>query len=237
MAIFPLLNLEDVIQVGDKTRLDASKSFISKDEAAVTLVEIEPEAGSGFVTVGNPGSSKDWYLDWLYQGATRTVTVTVRITTDASPVTFSKTLKVNSVADDMLLSSDQDLLYYEHDVLRYIKDGKSSFLNFHRAARDKILDYLNTAGFVDVNGNKITKDMLNVDSSEVREWSICQTLALIYFSVSNGVGDVFSLKSESYESRVKEARGKAILRLDLNSNDEIDDGEFIRLKSVPIFRR
>ena len=51
MAIFPNAELEEVVQVDDKTRLDARKSFVSKDEADVTLIEVEPEAGSGFIDV------------------------------------------------------------------------------------------------------------------------------------------------------------------------------------------
>jgi hypothetical protein len=237
MAIFPHLILEETIQVNDKTRIDATKSFISKTEAAVTLVEIEPESGSGFVTVGGPGVNKDWYLDWQYSGATRTVTVSCRITTNAAPVTVTKTIAVKTAADDKLLSNDDALVTYEHDVMRFVKDGRSSFLNFHRKARDLMVRWINDAGYRDDDGQPITVDALLVDVSEVKEWASCQALALIYYSISNTIGDVFDAKSGHYMSKVGELRNKAMMRLDLDGNTEIDDGEFVRMKSVPIYRR
>ncbi len=85
MAIFPNLKLEDIVQINDKTRLDASKSFTA-DEAAVTLVEIEPESAAGFIDITPTvaTNSKQYFLDWSYSGTSRTVTVSVRITTDGA---------------------------------------------------------------------------------------------------------------------------------------------------------
>ena len=64
MAIFPHIELEDIVQVNDRTRLSAIKSFVSKDEAAVTLVEIEPESGSGFIDVTGAKQA-----DWFWTGS------------------------------------------------------------------------------------------------------------------------------------------------------------------------
>jgi hypothetical protein len=59
--IFPLVESEPIVQVSDKTRLSAVKSFKSNDEPAISLVEIEPESGSGFINVtGSPINSKNW---------------------------------------------------------------------------------------------------------------------------------------------------------------------------------
>ena len=109
--IFPNLILENIVQENDKTRLDATKSFISKDEAAVTLVEIEPYTGAGYIDVTGT-SSKDWYLDWSYP-TDGNKTVTVRITTDGGPVSSSKTIWIIDSVDDNLFSYDQDLTAIE----------------------------------------------------------------------------------------------------------------------------
>ena len=41
MALFPSLTFERVLQVEEKTRLDASKSFVTDDEV-ITDVQIKP---------------------------------------------------------------------------------------------------------------------------------------------------------------------------------------------------
>jgi hypothetical protein len=60
MAIFPVLELEEKVQVSDKTRLDGQKSFISHG-AAISQVRIKPSKNDAFIDVTAPK-----YLDWQY---------------------------------------------------------------------------------------------------------------------------------------------------------------------------
>ena len=223
MAIFGILELEPVVQVSDKTRLKADKSFVSKDEAAITLIEVEPESGSGFIDITG-SSSRDWYLDWAYSGISRVVTVSLRITTDGAPVTETATLQVNTAADDKLFSTDADLINKENDILKWVQDGRSSFLNVHRQARDLVLTYLDESGKVDVDGNRLTADSI-VDVEEVREWAAALTLKLIFKSISNEVGDIFSEKARLYESQEKIHRNRTFLRFDYNNDGDLSDAE------------
>lgn len=233
MAIFPVLEVENVVQVGDKTRFNASKSFVSKDNVAITLVEIEPESGSGFVTV--TGSSyKDWYLDWQYSGATRTVVVSLRITAGTT-TTITKSISVVTSASDMLFSSDSDLLAYEPDILKYIPDGRSSYLNVHREAQTKILDWLAEAGVTDVDGNRLTKDRV-IDIDEVRSWSKYLTLSLIFSGIYNSVDDVFSDKAKSYASMAKSKADRSKIRLDIDGDGETSLAEDVNLQSRDLVR-
>lgn len=233
--IFPNLQLEDVVQVNDKTRLDAGKSFISKDEAAITLVEIEAESGSGFVTVGNPGTAKDWYLDWQYDTA-GTKAATCRITTDGLPTESSFTLEVLSVLDDNLFSSDTDLTALEFDILKWVPQGRSSFKNFHRKAQTMILDWLDENGHTDSSGNRLTKDAI-VNKEEVKSWSACLTLQLIFQSISNDPNDVFSVKDKVYESMAVSHRNRLIIRLDVDGDGEVNANEGVNVRSLGLVRR
>jgi hypothetical protein len=221
--IFPVLETEDVVQVNDQTRLSAVKSFISKDEQSISLVEIQPESGGSWIDVTG-GNSSEWYLDWIYTGSSRTVTVSVRITTNASPTVLTKTVSVKSVADDKLFSADQDLLAFEPDILKWVPDGRASFLNIHRAAKTKILEALDESGIVDSNGNKLT-DAAVVDVTEVRAWSRDMTLSLIFKGLINQVDDVFTIKSKYYASEAEKRKNRAVLRLDLNGDGEISKDE------------
>ena len=90
MAIFGVLDFDPVVQVNDKIRLKAIRSFVSKDEAAITLVEIEPVAGNGFIDVTD-ADPNELFLDWSY-ATDGTAVVSLRITTDGAPVTVTKNL-------------------------------------------------------------------------------------------------------------------------------------------------
>lgn len=234
MAIFPNLELEDIIQTDDKTRLNAVKIFISKDEADITLVEIEPEGGVGFTDVTGT-SFRDWFMDWSYSGITRTVTVSVRVTTDGVPVTISDEIEVITPDDDKLFSVDTDITPYESDLLRYVEVGRNSFLNKHRAIQGLILDDLNDEGITQADGTRITKSAI-LDIAEVNSWSKFWTLGVIFDDFQNSENDKFVSKANKYLKKAFSARNKAFLRLDLNGDGEISPSEFIDIQTKDMVR-
>lgn len=235
MAIFPIIECDDVVQVNDKFRIDASKSYISKGESAVTLVEIEPDAGSGFIQVqGSPIANKNFYLDWQYSSSGAKV-VSVRITTNGSPVTVTKSVSVLTEAEDKLFSNDQDLEAVENKILKYVPDGKSSFKYMHRRAQKEMIAHLNKGGWFKYNGLPITKDDF-IDTEQVRYWSTYLTLKLIFKDISNQPGDVFEVKSKNYENMEHSWREMAILKLDLDGDGEQSSVEGFNLTSRDLVR-
>jgi len=227
--IFPTLELEQTVQTDDKTRLSAEKSYVTPDEASITLIEIEPEAGNGFLDV-----TSDRYLDWQYS-TDGDKSVTVRITTDGSPVTFSKTLPVLSAADDRLFSTDSELLPYEPNLLDWVREGRNSFLDVHRAAQDRILSWLDENRIWDNEGNRLTKEDIT-DLEEVNDWSKFMTLRLIFEGLSNAVDDIFNDKALRYMDMETKARNRAAFRLD-RDNDGSTDETKTDLRSVGLYRR
>ena len=235
MAIFGVLESDPIVQIDDKVRLKAVRSFVSKDEAVITLVEIEPEASSGFIDVTG-ASSVDWYLDWAYAGISRTVTVTLRITTDGGPVTSTLSVSVVTAADDRLFSTDADLLTYETEIMDLLPDGYSSFNFQHRKAQKLILDWFSEEGYHATDGTRLTAAEF-LDNDEVRKWSEAWTLALIYNDNWNSVDDKFKQTSDDYKSLALDARKQADIKIDFNKDGEITPGEFIRPQSLDMFRR
>lgn len=63
--IFPHLDLEKSVQVNDKTRFSAVKSFVSKGGAALTIMTIKPGADEAAQNVFNADESLR-YLDWEF---------------------------------------------------------------------------------------------------------------------------------------------------------------------------
>jgi len=220
MNLFPLLSLEPVVQVGDKTRLDGSKSFISPS-GSFTAVQIKPAASASFITV----DSDNKWLDWVF-AASGTQTVTVRVMTASVTADFSDTISVVTAAQDHLFSNDQDLRNHEADILKYVVDGRSSFLDFHRRAQTLILKWLDKEGYVDINGVPFTKAAI-VDIEEVRAWSTFLALSMIFENLSNAIDDVFKIKAKKYEELMIEFRHKALLRLDVDGDGEAENCEGI----------
>ena len=214
--IFPVLELEAFLQADDKTRLDARKTHITPDEAAITLIEIEPESGSGFLDVTSLS-----YLDWQYSGASRTVTVSVRVTTDGLPETFSKDIEILTATDDKLFSTDAEMVPHEPQILDWVREGRNSFLDVHRTSQDRILTWLDEHRIWDTNGDRLTTDAI-VDIQEVNDWSKYLTLQLIFEGISNAVDDVFSQKAFKYSEMAAKARNRAAIRLDRDGGGSID---------------
>ena len=230
MAIFGNLELEEIVQVDDKTRLDARKTFVSVDEAAITLMEIEPEAAAGFIDV-----TSTQYLDWQYS-TDGDKTVTLRVTTDGAPQSFTKTLTIISVADDKLFSGDAELLPWEPKILKWVRDGRNTFLDVHRAAQDRILTWLDEHRIWDTEGNRLTKAAI-LDIQEVNDWSKFLTLKIIFEGLSNATDDIFHEKALRYGDKAAKARNRGALRLDKNADGSTDDDGKADLRSFTLSRR
>jgi hypothetical protein len=216
--------------VNDKTRLNGLKSFITPNEAAITLVEIEPEAAAGYLAVT---SAK--YLDWQYATA-GTKTATIRITTNAAPVSTTKTVTVVTAAADHLFSSDSDLVPHEVDILKYVAAGRNTFLDKHRKAQDRILAMLDEMRIFHDDGTKLEKaDIIDID--EVRQWSTFLTLQIILEGLSNAINDVFAEKAKKYSILAESAKNRSVLRLDNNADGEVTSGEYNDMRSFRILRR
>lgn len=232
MAIFPYLEVEPILQVNDKTRLSAVKSFISKDEAAITVVKIKPSTTDSYVTVTGT-SSADWYLDWQYS-AEGAKTVTLEITTNSTPVTITETITVVTSATDALYSNDQQLITHESDILKYVRLGRNTFKDVHRLAQTIILEWLDEQGYVDIYNDKFTK--ADIASDEVTHWSKYIALRLIFDSMSNEVEDIFYKKARQYEAEEHRARNRAVLRIDVDASGTVDDTEIVRASSGRMIR-
>ena len=63
--LFPVLEIEKAVQVNDKTRLSASKSFVSKGATAISTLTIKPGADETAISVFST-DPKNWYLDWQF---------------------------------------------------------------------------------------------------------------------------------------------------------------------------
>lgn len=220
--IFGALEHEASVQVNDRTRLDASKTYTAKGAPAITKVEIQPYTGAAQINVTNVKSS-EWYTDYQYDSA-GTKTITLTLNSDTTPLTFTRTIQVISVADDNLFSEDSDLIQEEPDITKYTRKGRNTFKDVHREAQKEILDLLDRKGYKTSAGLDISAADAK-DKSEVRTMSKYLTLHLIYMGLSNVVQDIFSVKASQYWSKYLKASDRQIIGFDLDGDGSVSSGE------------
>jgi len=231
LAIFPVLSNESTVQVGDKTRLDATRSYAAGE--TITKVEINPDGGATWFDVTG-SSADDWYLDWTYSSAAAVVPA-VRVTTSGSPTSVSSAVTVITSATDNLFSADSDLTAWEPDIFKYLPSGRATFLNVHREAQKQILDWLDRHEIWDGNDDRLTAAAV-VDVQEVKEWSKFLTLQIIFESLYNAKDDVFSQKSVKYAALSEEARARAQIKLDLNGSGTATNSERVLFNTIRVVR-
>jgi hypothetical protein len=205
--------------LNDKISISADAPFALKGESGLST-----DAN----LLGMVGFAEDADLDESHEGdvlANFAKYVTLTVVNDASPTpdSASKSVFVSVISArlDKLFSSDAKLKSRESDIMKYLADGRASFKNFHRESQGLIFEWLDRQGFLDDFGDKLTKDNIK-DVAEVQEWATMICLRLIFESVSNTTDDVFFRKARQYEKMEAFYRDKAVLRLDLNKDGEVD---------------
>lgn len=230
MAIFPNLVIESVVQVGDKTRLHAAASFVSKDSPLISMIEIDPD-NEGWIDV-----TADGFLDWEYatDGAKAPKVRVTIVGGGNNSKTYALTVKTK--AQDNLFSNDEDLQNHEPDILKWVREGRNSYLDLHRRAQELILDTLYRLGYTDRQRNRLTAAAV-IDIQEVKEWSSYMVLYLIFNGISNAVDDVFSQKARYYKGEAEKRMTSTTLKLDLNGDGKLSAGETKNMMSIWVERR
>ena len=227
MALFPSLAIEKVLQVDEKTRLNAELSFVTDDEV-ITDVLIQPTALEAFISVYNSGDNEKWYLDWAYEDDNfQDVAVKIVAVSGEKIKTYMAGTNVLSQEVDALLSDDNDILPFEPKIMRYLPRGKNSFIYAHRKAQERIIAYLDEQRMWKNDNSRYTKlDLSTVTDPEFkdqfRQWSSFETLLIIFESFQVSSGDIFQEKKAEYTALRNSARTRSALRLDQNGDGELD---------------
>lgn len=233
--MFIVTNYDIVSQIGDSVRISATKTYAPKGSPAITKVEIEPETGAGFVDVTGvaPINAKNWYLDWVYLTAGIKVG-TVKVTqTGGIETTKPFSLEVLTLAEDNLYSTDNDLIYLEHDILNYLPQGRTNFNYLHRKVQEQILDWLDGIRITRKDGSKLEKEDVN-QAKDIKELSGAWVLMNLFFELSNKNDDKFFEKHLIYKSKVESLKGRGRIQADL---DQDGTPEVLDFKSFRMVRR
>ena len=145
MSLFPTIEVENIVQAGDQTRLDASRSYVNNGDV-INTIEIQPSPADPFIDV-----SIDRYLDWTYahSGAPEDPEeIEVRVRINGGAPEYVDTIKVVTEETDRLFSDDARLRVHEPNIFKFIRSGRSTFKDIHRRARNLILAWMDAEGFM-----------------------------------------------------------------------------------------
>jgi len=238
--LFPKITFETVLQVDEKTRLDSSLSFATEDEV-INDILIEPETGVGFISVYNAGNKSKWYLDWAYESdGFKNISVRIDAASGSKTKSYMAGINVLTEDEDALLSSDNDIIPYETDILNYLPKGKNSYIYAHRKAQERILAFLDEQRIWKSDNSRYTKqDLVDIGidiQEQFKQWSAFQTLLIIFESIQVSGGDIFQEKKQEYENLMRQARNRSSLRLDSNKDGVIDETPY-NIRSTRLIRR
>lgn len=88
MSLFAILDLEGEVQINDKTRFNASKSFNTKDSLEIASIEIKAGLDGSFIECFNPDKN-ECYLDWAFDNTS------IDVNSSNSDLVFSESDGVN----------------------------------------------------------------------------------------------------------------------------------------------
>lgn len=230
MAVFPHIQTEKIVQVGDRTRISVAKTLVVPSTEEITSLEVRPDADAIYRTV-----TDQKYLDWVYETA-GTKTVTLKVTTPSETVEKSAYIQILEASEDNLFSTDEQLISLEPDIMSLLPDSRVSYLNVHREAQTQIMDAIYQRGITDQSGLRLTPASV-VDVHEVSEWSKFLTLTLIFRGRVNAPDDAYIVKAQGYEKLANQASQRAFLKLDLDGDGKTSADESVSITSVKVSRR
>lgn len=228
--IFPKLIQELTVQVDDMTRFDMGKTFVTSDEGNILSVEITFDQIT-YHDVFVDLMPEKWFLDYAFN-VDAVTPVFVRVKTDTTPGGLEKEFSITVVTDvdDALFSNDSQLFDLETELKDFIPHGRTSFNYAHRQAQRNIIRDLDGQGIRTVYGVAFTKDKL-VGNPYISEFSVYETLMLIFEDLKVRDNDVFTEKKKAYMSSYTQAAKNARLNLDYNDDGTIDDNEIKNTQS------
>ena len=235
--IYPIIESDLITQVGEIIRLNASKTIKTPDELAFTAIKIQPSASDLFYTVGDLTDSQTWLLDWVYE-TSGTKVVTLRVEIGATVKDYTQSITVKTAAEEKLFTKDSELVAHEQDIMKWLPAGRSTWNWVFRRVQQRIMNEIDKQRIFDAEKNKLTIAAV-VDISELRDWSIYMSLAMIFQGLSNQTDDVFSVKAKFYEKKQFEYMQFTMnmLRLDYNKDGALTQEDNIGFRSTTVWKR
>lgn len=143
---------------------------------------------------------------------------------------------------NIVFADDNDLAAEQRDMgtNRFKFKGDNSFIAYHVAARNEIVQSIRNSG----NATRVdNSDQLNnftkwdiLDIGEIREAAKFLALSKINFDVSDNVDDKYYQRFSDYRNRFGEAYKLWFRSLDMDDDGVMDDDERLRARTVEVLK-
>jgi hypothetical protein len=140
---------------------------------------------------------------------------------------------------NIVYSDDYDLKSVLSDVDKFLKKEQVSFVQYHQAARDEMIQALRNSGYTKKNANDEVRDITKwdiLDFSQLREASKYKTLSLIMFEASRETDDKYYQRARDYEGTYAMAFKNYLLAIDKNDDGKKDETEASMIRSVRVIK-
>lgn len=136
---------------------------------------------------------------------------------------------------NIVFSDDLQLKKEMVDVVVFRPKNATSFITYHVAARDEIIQRIRNQGKIKNSLNKIEKwDILDIE--EIKQAATYLALSKICFNISNGVDDKYYQQSKDYMDHFAKAFDLFFMTIDVNDDGIIDIGEKASIQFIRITR-
>lgn len=177
---------------------------------------------SGFVSFEKPS---DWNLE-TFNGIEA---YWVELTSSAD-----FTLEIQGL--NLVFSDDNDLSQEVREIDKQLAKGDTSFIAYHLAARNEIVQTLRNGGLVKDSNGVITNlthwDIL--DRGEIKQAAKYLALAKIFFDVSKNNDDKSYKRFRDYEAMFGKAFNLYIMHIDKDDDGIKDESQDLRINSIEI---
>lgn len=133
---------------------------------------------------------------------------------------------------NQVFCDDIDLKEVEPNIDDFL-NGLDSFIGFHQAARNEIIQTLNNSGNVKLGQTSNQRERINIfdllDPSELKVAAKYLTLAKIFDSISDRPDDNYFAKSVRYYSLYQDAYNVYLKSIDLDDDGQADSFEKNRI--------
>lgn len=141
---------------------------------------------------------------------------------------------------NLVFADDQDLTREVPNISKYL-DGASSFILYHEAVRDELIQRLRADGsYKEDLATGDVKDITAFDLLDISQVKVPAThlaLAKIFFDCSDDPDDIFMMKSKEYRNLYNMGMNTFYLSLDLDNDGISDEFEEMSDNSPMLVRR
>lgn len=239
--VIDLVNAEDYLYFGlykPFSMVYAELSVINEIPADFT---IEYYNGSSWVSAVNgvdytKGFTRSGFISWdLDQTGWSEVTVDtetaywIRVKTNTA---LSATTALQGL--NLVYANDLDMQEGYYTVNDLLPEYALSFISFHQAARNEIIQQLRNNGDYTINGDLTKWDLLKPD--QVREAAKWKALELLFFSCSNEVDDKYDILSKDARTKYTTAMNLYLKSIDKNDDGVLSPDEEFNITTTMVYR-